>query len=114
MMATLPKPFPSGGFLRKLPLLRPRFVYLSVRVRELNIPIFLVIPLSLLELTLWTGVWILDGRKLFARSRSGGEEQARQTVRGFARSITVLRGYESFRMVEVEAKDGVSVKLGLW
>lgn len=113
-MATLPKPFPSGAFLRRLPLLRPRFVYLSVGVRELNIPIFLVIPLSLLELSLWTGVWILDGRKLFAWRRSRGEEQARQTLRGLARSLTRLRGYESFRMVEVEAKDRASVKLGLW
>jgi len=90
---------------RKVRLLRPRFVYLSVRVRELKIPIFLVIPLSLLELALWTGVWILDGRRLFA----GGKEE--QAVRGLARA---LRGYEGFRLVEVEAKGGVAVKLGLW
>lgn len=93
---------------RKVRLLRPRFVYLSVRVRELKIPIFLVIPLSLLELALWTGVWILDGRRLFA----GGKEE--QAVRGLARSLGALRGYEGFRLVEVEAKGGVAVKIGLW
>jgi hypothetical protein len=123
MMATLPKPSTSGGFLRKLPLLRPRFVYLSIRARELKIPLFLVVPLSLLELALWTSVWILDGRKLFAQSRlelvtSFGSvswgEQTRQAARGLAKSITALRAYESFGMVEVEAEGGVSVKIGLW
>jgi len=123
MMATLFKPSSSGGFFRKLPLLRPRFIYLSIRARELKIPLILVVPLSLLELALWTSAWVLDGRKLFAQSRSevvaplgsvSWGEQTRQAARGLAKSITALQGYESFGMVEIEAKGGVSVKIGLW
>ncbi|PZA06708.1 MULTISPECIES: hypothetical protein [unclassified Meiothermus] len=84
----------------------------------MKVPIFLVVPLSLLELALWTSVWVLDGRRLFVQSRSAGavgwEERTRQAIRGLAKSITALRGYEGFGLLEIEAKGGVSLKIGLW
>lgn len=108
-MVTQIKPSDGPQVLQKLSLLRPRFVYVWARVRELPIPIFLFAPLSLLELAPLVAAKII--RREGYRPETEYVLQALKAVQG---QTWELRKLPPFALVEAEVKDEASVKIGIW
>ncbi len=103
------KPSDSSGVLQKLFLLRPRFVYVRVSVREIPIPILLFLPLVLLELAPAVAAWII--RREGYRPQTEYVLQALRAVQG---QTWELRKLPPFALVEVEVQNKVQVKVGIW
>lgn len=118
-MVAVSRTIPEPDLLGKLSLVRPRFVYLWVRVKEIPVPVFLFAPLVMLEFFLMMGTWFIR--------RSGSRDpqmdfalHALQALRG---QTWELRKMPPFALVEVEvrpkafdahAPQQVYVKIGLW
>lgn len=110
---------PQSGLLSKLSLIRPRFVYLLVRVHEIPVPIFLFAPLVILEFFLMIGAWFIRN--------SGSRDpqinfilQALQALRG---QTLELRKLPPVVLIELEvrpkafdssAPQRVYARVGLW
>jgi hypothetical protein len=105
--------------VEKLSLIRPRFVYLLLRVREIPVPIFLFAPLVALEFFLMMGAWFIR--------RSGKnyphQESAVKALRALRGQTWELRKLPPFALVELEirpkvfdpnAPARVYLKIGLW
>lgn len=118
-MVAVAKATPKTGWFTQLNLVRPRFVYLWVRVKEIPVPVFLFAPLVTLEFFLMVGLWIIR--------RSQGRDAQTTFV---LRALEVLRGQTGelrkmppFALLEVEVKpkaldanapQQVCIKIGLW
>jgi hypothetical protein len=105
--------------VEKLNLIRPRFVYLSLRVQKIPVPIFLFAPLVALEFFLMMGAWFIR--------RSGSRDQqlelALKALEALRGQTWELRKLPPFALVEVEIKSKVFdpnaparvyLKVGLW
>ncbi len=101
----------SPSWRSRLHLIRPRFVYLWVRLWALPIPIFLFAPLVMLELFLMLGAWLL---------RNSRAPHSLEVLHGH---IWELRKMPPFILLEAEvrpmafdvrAPQQVYVKMGLW
>ncbi|MBF6593194.1 MAG: hypothetical protein IVW51_01945 [Thermaceae bacterium] len=103
------KPSDSSRVLQKIFLLRPRLVYVWVRVRELPIPLFFFAPLSLLELAPAVAAWII--RREGYRPQT---EYVLQVLRAVHGQTWELRKLSPFGLVEVEVQNKVQVKVGIW
>jgi len=118
-MVAVSRTIPEPDLLGRLSLVRPRFVYLWVRVKEIPVPVILFAPLVMLEFFLMMGTWFIR--------RSGSRDpqmdfalHALQALRG---QTWELRKMPPFALVEVEvrpkafdahAPQQVYVKIGLW
>jgi len=118
-MVAVSRTIPEPDLLGRLSLIRPRFVYLWVRVKEIPVPVILFAPLVMLEFFLMMGTWFIR--------RSGSRDpqmdfalHALQALRG---QTWELRKMPPFALVEVEvrpkafdahAPQQVYVKIGLW
>ncbi len=118
-MVAVSRRIPEPGLLGKLSLVRPRFVYLWVRVKEIPVPVFLFAPLVMLEFFLMMGAWFIH--------RTGGRDpqmdfalHALEALRG---QTWELRKMPPFALLEVEvepkasdarAPQQVYLKIGLW
>ncbi|GIW30803.1 MAG: hypothetical protein KatS3mg071_0977 [Meiothermus sp.] len=100
-MTTVSEVSVSPGWRSRLHLIRPRFVYLWVRLWALPIPIFLFAPLVMLELFLMLGAWRL-----------------RNSLEALRGQIWELRKMPPFVLLEAEvrprASQQVYLKIGLW
>jgi hypothetical protein len=105
--------------VEKLSLIRPRFVYLLLRVQEIPVPIFLFAPLVALEFFLLMGAWFIR--------RSGSSDQqlevALKALNALRGQTWELRKLPPFALVELEirpkvfdpnAPARVYLKIGLW
>jgi len=104
---------------RGLHLLRPRFVYLWVRVQAIPIPIVLFAPLVLLEFFLMLGTWLIS-KSATRDPQMDFVLHALQALRG---QTWELRKMPPFVLVEVEVRpkafdvkalQQVYVKIDLW
>jgi len=103
------KPLDSSQALRKLTLLRPRFVYVRVRVRDVSIPIFVFVPLSLLELAPRVAEYILR-----REPHKPETEYVLQALRAVQGQTWELRKLPPFALVEAEVKNEAEVQIGIW
>lgn len=115
-MVAVAKATSKTVWFTQLNLVRPRFVYLWVRVQEIPVPIFLFAPLVALELFLWMALWILrqnhDSQTAFAL----------HALEALRNQTWALRKMPPFALVEIEfrSKNGerppkqAHVKIGLW
>lgn len=112
-MTTVAKVSISPGWRSRLHLIRPRFVYLWVRLWALPIPIVLFAPLVMLEFFLMLSTRIL-------RKAKAPDPQMDVALRG---QIWELRKMPPFVLLEAEvrprafdvrAPQQVYVKIGLW
>lgn len=112
-MVSVTKPMDSDSLLQKLWLIRPRFVYLRVQVREFPIPIFLVAPLIVLEVLPLIGHWAIRN---FARESQKEPEMQylQQALKALSGMTWELRKSAALTLVEVQAKHRVYLKIGLW
>jgi hypothetical protein len=101
---------------RGLHLLRPRFVYLWVRVQAIPIPIVLFAPLVLLELFLRIGLRALCHSK-------GHPPQVAAALKALRGQTWQLRKLPPFALLELEVKPKASqakalqqvcIRVGLW
>ncbi|GIW24174.1 hypothetical protein [Meiothermus sp.] len=113
-MVAVSKALPVHWF-SKLHRVRPRFVYLWVRVQDVPLPIFLFAPLVVLEFFLLVGIWITR--------RQGFEPQLAFALQALRGQTWELRQMPPFALVEVKIKPKafypkaptqVYVKIGLW
>lgn len=118
-MVTVAKATPKADGFFKLSLVRPRFVYLWVRVQEIPLPIFLFAPLVMLELFLMMALWIIRR----TQSRDPQLAFALHALGALRGQTWELRKMPPFALVEVEVKPKVFdsnapkqvyVKIGLW
>jgi hypothetical protein len=118
-MVAVSKATPSADWFSKLSLVRPRFVYLWVRVQEIPVPIFLFAPLVMLELFLMMALWIIRR----TQSRDPQLDFALHALGALRGQTWELRKMPPFALVEVEVKPKafdsnapkqVYVKIGLW
>ncbi|WP_318778121.1 hypothetical protein [Meiothermus sp.] len=113
-MLAVSKAFPRADGFSKLSLLRPRFVYVWVRLPEIPVPLFLFAPLVMLEFFLMMGIWAI-------RRTQGPDPQLAFALHalGALRGQTwELRKMPPLALVEVETKPKalkpLYVKIGLW
>lgn len=92
-------------------LIRPRFVYVWVRLRAIPIPIVLFAPLVVLEFFL-----MLGARRL--RKPETCSPQAEAALQALQGQIWELRKMPPFTLAEVEVRpktfQQIYVKIGLW
>jgi len=89
---------------QSLLLLRPRFLYLRAEIKEVPLPLFLVFPLSLLELAPPVASWILRPQT----------EPLRLLLQGLRGQGWALRKLPPLALLEVEVRGQVRLKMGLW
>jgi len=104
---------------RGLHLVRPRFVYLWVRVQAIPIPIVLFAPLVLLEFFLMLGTWLIS-KSATRDPQMDFVLHALQALRG---QTWQLRKLPPFALLELEVKPKASqakalqqvyIRVGLW
>lgn len=106
----------SPGWRSRLHLIRPRFVYLWVRLWAVPIPIFLFVPLVMLEFFLILSTRIL--RK--AKAPDPQMDVVLQALRGQTWELrkmppfVLLEAEVRPRAFDVRAPQQVYVKIGLW
>lgn len=118
-MVAVSQTIPEPDLLGKLSLVRPRFVYLWVRVKEIPVPVFLFAPLVMLEFFLMMGLWIIRR----TQSRDPELDFALHALEALRGQTWELRKMPPFALVEVEvrpkafdahAPQQVYIKIGLW
>ncbi len=118
-MAAVSKATPSADWFSKLSLVRPRFVYIWVRLPGILVPIFLIAPLVMLEFFLMMGLWVIRR----TQSRDSQLDFALHALEALRGQTWELRKMPPFALVEVEVKPQAFdasphkqayVKIGLW
>ncbi|MCX7601733.1 MAG: hypothetical protein N2Z75_07315 [Meiothermus sp.] len=103
-------------------MLRPRFVYVWVRLPEIPVPLFLFAPLVMLEFFLMMGIWAIrrtqgpDPQLAFALHALGALRGQTWELRKMP--PLALRKMPPLALVELETKPKAHkplyVKIGLW